>query len=353
MAEYKLKPLPPETGIENRDIWKHLVEAHRALAELKGFAKTISNQEILINAIGILEAKDNSEIEHIRSSLDDICFENVFGTHSFSTEDIWDCFHAMNRGYELVREDLHLSVNQICDIQQVLESFQSGLRMETGTVIRSPGTGKIMYIPPQDFGEIMDLFRNYEQVINDDDFWPDTDPLIKMAVAHYQFENIHPFYDGNGRTGRILNVLYLIMKGLLDAPILNLSRFIVKNSQDYYRLFRELYQKGDLNGVILFMLDAVVEASRESLRIVQEISRAMEETRRKIEGQRFCSPALLDALFLLPYTRTELFAQRLGVHRTTAAARLKALVELGVLEKRTYGQIPYYVNRALFDVLSE
>ena len=308
-----------------------------------------------MNAVGLLEAKASSEIEGIRATLDEICLAGIFDGDfiPFSARDVRDYSDAMARGFELMREQGRLAVNTICEIQQVLEHYTAGLRMESGTVLQNPSSGQIVYVPPQDFGEIMDLLRNLEQVFNEDDFWPETDPLIKMAAAHYQFESIHPFHDGNGRTGRILNVLYLVLKGGLDAPVLNLSRFILQRRKDYYRLFREVRQNGDWDGLVLFMLDAVAEASRATLRTVQEISRTMDETRRKIEGQRFCSPALLDALFLFPYTRTELFAQRLGVHRTTASARLKALVELGVLEKLTIDRKTYYVNRALFDVLSQ
>lgn len=252
MSAFKLLPLPPEANLKSRAIGERLVEAQRTLAELKACAKTVPNQEILTNAVVLLEAKASSEIEGIRATLDEICLAGIFDGDfiPFSARDVRDYTDAMARGFELVREQGRLSVNTICEIQQVLEHYTAGLRMESGTVIQNPSSGQIVYVPPQDLGEIMDLLRNLEQVFNDDDFWPETDPLIKMAAAHYQFESIHPFHDGNGRTGRILNVLYLVLKGGLDAPVLSLSRFILQRRKDYYRLFREVRQNGDWEGFV-------------------------------------------------------------------------------------------------------
>ena len=192
---------------------------------------------------------------------------------------------ALNEGFRLIRNGELLTVNNICAIQKILEKNDAGLRKQSGTTLKNAATGEIVYTPPQEYDVIVKLMSNLEQMINDDGNWPDIDPLIKMAVLHYQFESIHPFYDGNGRTGRIINVLYLVLKDRLDTPILYLSRYIISHKGDYYRLLQEVRESNDWENFILFMLDAIVTTSKMTVCTIQQIDTAMLETKRQIKNE--------------------------------------------------------------------
>lgn len=354
MSEEKLSLLPLKIDFDSRVIWKRLVEANKMLANLNGFSKTIPNQYVLINALSLQEAKDSSEIESIITTHDELYKAGLYDEDVISPQakEVRDYAKALNKGFQLILEGELLTVNNICEIQRIVERNDAGIRTQRGTVLQNSTTRKIVYEPPQEHSEILALMANLERVINDDDFWPDVDPLIKMAVIHYQFERIHPFYDGNGRTGRIINVLYLVLKQLLDTPILYLSRYIISHKTDYYRLFNEVSLHEDWESFVLFMLDAVIETSKMTIQTIKAISDVMKATKAQIRGLKFYSRDLLDALFLFPYTRIDHLAKLLNIHRNTAATRLKKLTETGVLKKVEIGRNHYYVNTALFDVLT-
>ena len=350
-----LKNLPPEVDLESKRVLKRVNDANRELAALNGFSRTIPNQEILINALSLQEAKDSSEIENIITTHDELYRFGLFEGHPAETQakEVQNYAQALHEGFRLVRSGGLLTINNICAIQRLVEMNDAGIRTQAGTVLMNPSTGGIVYTPPQNRSEILDLMGNLEKVINDDAFWPDIDPLIKMAVIHCQFESIHPFYDGNGRTGRILNVLYLVLKGLLDSPILYLSRYIVNHKRDYYRHLRNINQSGDWESFILYMLDAVVETSRMTVRTVKEIHQATQDTKKAIREQfSFYSRDLVDALFLYPYTRIPHLQRQLGISRNTATAYLNKLSEANILEKVQYGRNVYFTNKALFEILT-
>ena len=213
-----------------------LNEASRSLAELKGFANSIPNQHILINAITINEAKDSSAIENIVTTHDSIY--KVLTESGFKEEaakEVVDYRSAIWFGYEFIKNKGFINTNLLVKLQSMIEHNKAGIRKTPGTNLVNSKTGEIIYTPPQSEKEIRDLLKNLEDYINE--FDNQIDPLIKMALIHYQFETIHPFYDGNGRTGRILNVLYLVLNNLLDSPILYLSNYINKNKDIYYKLF--------------------------------------------------------------------------------------------------------------------
>jgi len=210
MADVKL--LPPDVELETKRVLKQLARSHRALAELKGFAGMIPNKNILINAVTINEAKDSSEIENIITTHDELfkamSHENY---NNPAAKEVVNYRTALWHGYELVKDKQILTTNMIVEIQQLIEKNRAGIRKLPGTVLKNESTGEVVYTSPSGEKEIMALMDNLEKYINDD--YDSVDPLIKLAVIHYQFETIHPFYDGNGRTGRIINVLYLILKG--------------------------------------------------------------------------------------------------------------------------------------------
>ena len=350
-----LSELPPKTNLETIRVLKRVNDANRELAVLKGFARTIPNQNILVRALGLQEAKDSSEIESIITTTDELYRAELFQSDFISpqTKEVRNYADALFKGYDLLKQGQVLTANNICAVQKVLEGNDAGFRKQTGTTLKNAATGEVVYTPPQNPDDIVRLMGNLAQVINSDEVWPDVDPLIKMAALHYQFESIHPIYDGNGRTGRILNVLYLVLKGLLDTPILYLSRYIISHKGEYYRRFQLVREKEDWESFVLFMLDAVVETSRMTARTVQEIDRAMLETKRRIRSDfPFYSRDLNEALYLYPYTRIGHLQSYLKIARNTAAAYLNKLAAAGILKRVQRGHNVYFVNVRLFDILS-
>ena len=244
MRDLILKPLPPKYNLETKRVLKQLARSHRVLAELKGYAATIPNKNILINAVTINEAKDSSAIENIITTHDELF--QAMSQSSYSNpaaKEVVNYRSALWHGYEIVQKQQILSTNMIIEIQAIVEQNRAGIRKLPGTVLLNEASGEVVYTPPAGEAEILDLMSNLEWYINYDN--DQVDPLIKLAVIHYQFESIHPFYDGNGRTGRIINVLYLVLKELLDSPILYLSRYIIRNKNAYYRLLQEIRTKGN------------------------------------------------------------------------------------------------------------
>jgi len=236
--EFKLPVLPPNAELETTKVLKQLVKAHKGLAELKGTAKTIPNETILIDTLTLQEAKDSSEIENIVTTHDDLYKENILiESKSNAAKEVCNYARGLRLGFQTVRKEKLLLNKHILTIQKELLENNAGFRTQAGTKLVD-GFGKVVYTPPQHPNEILDLMVNLEKYINDDSV-SQVDNLIKMAVIHYQFESIHPFYDGNGRTGRIINILYLVQKGLLDIPILYLSRYITQNKANYYKVLQD------------------------------------------------------------------------------------------------------------------
>jgi len=299
-----VKPLPPQGDLETKRVLKRLAAAHRALAELKGFADTMPNKNILINAVTINEAKDSSEIENIITTHDEL-FKAMsqINYNNPAAKEVVNYRTALWNGYEAVKTKQMLTINMIIEIQQYIEKNRAGIRKLPGTVLKNDATGEVVYTPPSGENEIMSLLSNLERYINDD--YDTLDPLVKLAVIHHQFEAIHPFYDGNGRTGRIINVLYLVLKELLDSPILYLSKYIIRNKTAYYRLLQEVRLKGNWEEWILFMIDGVEETAQETLMLVKKINAVVEATAQDILKvlPKIYSRELVDLLFYEFYTK--------------------------------------------------
>lgn len=334
-------------------ILKRLAGASRKLAELKGIASAIPNQAILINALGLQEAKDSSEIENIVTTHDEL-FKDDVSPDTFTNaaaKEVLRYRQALRLGFERVRGTGLITVGHILEIQAELERNTAGFRRLPGTALRN-GRGDMVYTPPQDPDEIVALMGALERFINDSERFG-ADPLVKMALIHHQFESIHPFYDGNGRTGRILNVLYLVREGLLDVPVLYLSRHIVRTKADYYRLLQAVRETDAWEAWVEYMLEAVEETSGQTITTVRAIKDALFDYKHRIRGQfKFYSQDLINNLFMHPYTKIEFVERDLGVSRLTAAKYLDALDAAGFVQKRKVGRSNYYINVALHRILT-
>jgi len=351
----KLLPLPLDWDIETKTVLKSLPSAHAALAELKGIASTMPNQIILINTLGLQEAKDSSAIENIITTHDDLYKSelNLDSYKSLNAKEVQNYIAATKTGFDLISKTGLLTNRIILKIQEVLEGNKAGFRKLPGTTLKNTSTGEIIYTPPQDPEEIKDLMTNLEKFINDKES-SDFDPLVKMAIIHYQFESIHPFYDGNGRTGRIINILYLIQEKLQDLPILYLSSYIIKNKSDYYRLLQEVRTKNNWEEWLFFMIKAVDQTSRETIDLIIKIRELMMNYKRTLrDNYKFYSQDLLNNLFKHPYTKIEFIQRDLNVSRITAANYLNQLADDKLLTKKKLGTANYYINDPLFKLLSE
>lgn len=345
--------LPLSYDLESKEVFKKIVSANRALAELKGAARSIPNQSILINALSLQEAKDSSEIENVITTHDELYRATVSNTNiSHQAKEVQRYREALYKGLLLVKEHGLLLKKHIVEIQQVLENNDAGMRTQSGTMLKNDRTGEVIYMPPQNYQDIQALMDNLERYINDAQL-DSSDPLVKMAIIHYQFESIHPFYDGNGRTGRIVNILYLILNELLDVPILYLSSYIIRTKTDYYRLLNEVRTEGAWQEWILYILDGVEQTAHESVILVEAIMQLMQKMKHSMRNAfpRIYSKDLLELLFKHPYTKIGFLVDELGITRKTATSYLKMLEEAGYLESVKVGREVYYVNKELFELL--
>ncbi len=344
-----LQELPPAVDLETKPILRQASVANRYLAELKGISKTIPNQNILINTLPLLEAKDSSAVENIITTHDELYKESVFSEYQSNpaAKEVQNYSQALRLGYQTIKEKKLLTNNQITEIQCSLEKNQAGFRTQAGTILKNTLTNETIYTPPQDHNDIIRLMLNLEQYINDDSI-SNVDPLIKMAVIHFQFESIHPFYDGNGRTGRIINILYLVYKGLLDIPVLYLSSYIIKNKHLYYQHLQNVRNNKEWEKWVLFMLKGIEETAQETVFLISEIRELMSRYKHQIRDKyKFYSQELLNNLFSHPYTKIEFLERDLSIHRGTAAKYLKTLTNDGFLRIEKINKHHYYINEPL------
>jgi len=351
--EYIPPKLPLHIELETKEIIKKIISANKALAELKGVARSIPNQSILINALTLQEAKDSSEIENIITTHDELYRAHCGGANiSHQAKEVQRYREALYRGFELVGTSNLLLKKHIVEIQQILEENQAGMRTQSGTVLKNEKSGEVIYMPPQNPADIGALMDNLEQYINTPDM-DDFDILVKMAIIHYQFESIHPFYDGNGRTGRIVNILFLMLYGLLELPILYMSSYIIKTKNDYYRLLGEVRTKRAWSEWISYMLTGIEVTAKDSIELINEMNLLMESTKEKLSKEltRIYSKDLLELLFSHPYTKISFLVDTLGITRKTASSYLKAMEDIGIIKSVKMGRDIYFVNIALFELL--
>ena len=355
---YQIPNLPLTFDFESVAIYKQLTLASRALAELKGAAKTIPNESILLNTLVLQEAKDSSEVENIVTTQDEVYQADLDLKETViksAQKEVIRYRQAMHKGFALVRKNKLLTNAIIKQIQQELEENNAGFRAVPGTALKN-GQNETVYTPPQSKAEIEQFMGNLEQFINNPTV-SDLDPLIKLPIIHHQFESIHPFYDGNGRTGRIINILYLVANDLLDLPILYLSRYINHNKTDYYRLIQAIRDnspsnEADWENWIIFMLRGIELTAKETVILVQNIKVLMQDYKQKIRpvfGTKY-NHELLNNLFRHPYTKIEYIMRDLEVTRLTASKYLEELSALGLVEKIKIGKTNYYINQQLVDL---
>ena len=342
---------PPKTrDLESVRVLKSLSEAHRFLAELKGIVHSIPNEKILLSTLILQEAKESSAIENIITTQDSM-YKHQIQSHlqNPANKEIYNYAKAMEEGCKKITADKGLSLNTILKVQSFIEPARPGFRKVPGTVLKNTVTNKTIYTPPSP-EKIPELMNQLEHFINTNS----VDPLIKMAVIHHWFESIHPFYDGNGRTGRIINILYLILKNLLDSPVLYLSRYINRNKSDYYNLLQQVREQEDWEKWIMYMLQAVSVIARETTQLIKKIDKLFREYKIIVrEKHRFYSHDLINTIFSYPYTKIKFLETNMKVSRATATRYLDALAKDGILEKRRLGKESYYVNIKLFKLLAD
>jgi len=359
---YTIPNLPLQYDLETKEILRQVNRANRKLAELKGVAQTIPNERILISSLTLQEAKDSSAVENIVTTQDDLYRAGLdFGYQLINpaTKEVLFYREAINEGFRMVRNRNVLTLNDIKHVQQILEQNTAGFRTTPGTQLKRSTDGTVIYTPPQDGMAIENYMANLERFINDESL-SSLDPLIKMAIIHHQFESIHPFYDGNGRTGRIINILYLVITGLLDLPILYLSRYVTRNKGEYYRLIQAIRDKNNDNAKeweawILFMLKGVEITAEDTISLVKNIGDLMAEYKRIIRpafGGKY-NHELLNGLFYHPYTKIGHVESNMQVSRQTASKYLDKIVGLGLLKKEKLGKENYYINTRLRNMFIE
>lgn len=359
---YTIPTLPLPYDLETKEVLKQVNKANRKLAELKGVAQTIPNERILISSLTLQEAKDSSAVENIVTTQDDLYRAGLDTSYQFinaATKEVLFYREAINEGFRMVRNKDILTLNDIKRVQEILEQNSAGFRTTPGTQLKRENDGAIVYTPPQDGQEIIGFMANFEQFINDGEM-SQLDPLIKMAIIHHQFESIHPFYDGNGRTGRIINILYLVISGLLDLPILYLSRYITRNKGEYYHLIQAIRDKNTDNAAeweawILFLLKGVETTAEDTILLVKNIGSLMAEYKGIIRpdfGSKY-NHELLNGLFYHPYTKIDHVVHNMQVSRQTAAKYLDRIVALGLLRKEKMGKENYYINTKLMNLFIE
>lgn len=346
--------LPLMVDLETKPVLKKLAQARSSLAELKGVAASMPNEGILINTLSLQEAKDSSAIENIITTHDDLYRSDALAQEfaSLAAKEVHSYALAMREGFEGVRKTGLITNGDILKIQATLEQNEAGFRKLPGTALKNDQTGEIVYTPPQSHDEILGLMGNLEGYINTAEI-DQIDPLIRMAVIHHQFETIHPFYDGNGRTGRILMILYLIKEGLLGTPVLYLSRYINQNKASYYRLLQAVRMEGAWEEWIIWLLNGIDETAVQTTRLINGIRTLMgaHKGRMRRDLPKIYSQDLLNNLFRHPYTKIDFVMNEIGVHRNTAVKYLDALAGVGLVEKMKIGRENYYLNKDLFDLL--
>ena len=344
-------PLSDLSFLDRREVWAALTEAHRHLAELKGLCESLPNRGILIDTLGIQEAKDSSEIENIITTHDELYASAPGSQLSPAVKEVQHYISALRVGYEAVGATGLIRLETILSVQAELEQNQAGLRKLPGTILKNEATGQTVYEPPQDAEEVSALMGNLIDFIHADD---GLDPLLRMAIVHHQFESIHPFYNGNGRTGRILNLLILQREGLLETPVLYLSRYITTTKQDYYRLLQTVRTGSLWAEWCIYLLRGIAVTSRSAVTLVKNLSHLMLVTKHEIRERlpKLYSQDLLNNLFRYPYTKIEFLEKELGVSRVTAGKYLAQLSGAGFLRKQKMGKTNFYINDLLFSLLT-
>lgn len=352
-----LPPLPPQVDLESKTVLKNCIGAHRALASLKSAGKLIPNQDILINSIPLREAQDSSGIENIVTTGDKLYKAAVLPPGAAidpQTKEVLRYRTALRRGYDQLKQQ-PLSMELLRQVCEVLLDHEVRFRQSPGTQLGNRAMGVVVYTPP-DGGNILleKLNRLGDYIRTPDD--GQLDPLVRMALIHYEFEAIHPFEDGNGRTGRIMNILYLIEQGLLDIPVLYLSHYIIEHKLDYYRLLREVTENQEWEPWILFMLTAVEETSiktNDRIHAIRDLFDKTVATCRTNLPKKYYSRELVELIFVQSYCKVQFVVDAGIAQRQTAAEYLQAMEDIGILKSEKSGREKLFRHPALLNILME
>lgn len=349
MSLVDLDPLPPKEQLESPNVLRALIKAHRHLAELKGVARTIPNEGILLSTLSLQEAQSSSAIENVITTHDALYkYELQTSMSDPATKEVAYYANALHLGYKRVKQKNALTLNTILEIQSCVEGNRAGFRKTPGTVLKNEQTGQTVFEPPSP-DKIPGYMSDLELFINTNQ---ELDPLVNMALIHHQFETIHPFYDGNGRTGRIINILYLVLSGLLDFPILYLSRYINQTKSTYYAELKNVRNNADWEAWILYMLQGISLTAKHTAVLIERIRNLLLDQKQHIRARhKFYSQDLINNIFHHPYTKVAFLEKDLNVSRATATRYLDVLAEDGVLTKHKLGRENYYINFRLIDLL--
>ncbi|NOX99021.1 MAG: Fic family protein [Verrucomicrobia bacterium] len=351
MASLSALPLPEFESLNSDAMWKSLLIAHRNLAELKGLCAALPNPDILVETLAIQEAKDSSEIENIITTHDELYASQADPSAGVAAKDVQNYLTALRAGFSSVKDSGLIRLETLLNVQAEVEQNRAGLRKVPGTLLRNEATNTTIYEPPQGAEEVATLMANLIDFIHAED---GLDPLIRMAIVHHQFESIHPFYDGNGRTGRILNILVLVREGLLDLPILYLSRYINQTKPDYYRLLQTVREKNQWQEWCLYLINGISRTAQNEIELINKLRNLMQDYKKRIREDlpKIYSQDLLNNLFRYPYTKIDFLEKELKVSRPTATKYLGLLSDTGFLKKQKIGRSNFYINSALFKLLT-
>lgn len=346
--------LPVDIDFNTIEILNILNSANYKLGELNGMLRLLPNPKILLNAITLGEAKDSSEIENIITTYDELYKEmSTNFSNSLAAKEVINYRNAINHGMAMLERNGYISIRMIAEIQECIEKNKGGIRKLPGTVVKNTNTGEVLHTPPQSESKILDYLSNLEVFINNENSY---DPLINMAIIHYQFETIHPFYDGNGRTGRIINILYLVLKNRISLPILYLSRYIIKNKLTYYSLLHDIQMdETKIIDFVIYMLRGVEEISEFTIHFIEQINESLNLTTKLLKEKlpKIYSKELVELLYYEFYTKNSFLQDTLGISRNTATKYLKELEKEGFVISERIGKEVVYKNIALYDLIEK
>ena len=346
--------LPFQVDLNKIEILKQLNIANHHIGELKGLLKILPNPGIILRLINISESKDSSAIENIITTYDEIYKEIVLKTTmGGKPKEVINYKNAIDYGLQLIREKGFISTNIIVEIQGIIEPNKGGIRKIPGTVIINDRTNEIVHTPSQNEIEIRDLMKNLELYINENDAY---DPLIQMALMHFQFESIHPFYDGNGRTGRVLNILYLVLMDKIQEPVLYLSKYIIENKDEYYSLLKKCNEEiSYIEQFVMYILKGIAETSKNTVHLILRINQTIELTKFEIKKRLpdIYRSEIVEHLFSHMYTKNEFFREDLNISRATATKYLKLLEKEGFIVSEQVGKEVIYKNIQLLNLVKD
>ena len=344
---------PKVSTLQIPSLWTELRDAHRYLGEFKGVCQTLPNPQILIECLSLREAKDSSEIENIITTHDELYASQVNDEPlGIAEKEVQHYAEGLLLGYRLVKSEGICRLPTILEVQKTIEKNQAGLRKLLGTVLKNDLTGAVIYEPPQNGEDVARLMSDLVDYMHLED---DLDPLLRMAVVHHHFESIHPFYDGNGRTGRIVNILMLVKAGLLDLPVFYLSRYINHTKADYYRLLQHTREEEDWVAWCEYIVKGVKETAKLEIGFLEKYRNLMQRYKHEIREQfpKMYSQDLLNRLFSYPYTKIDFLMKELEISRPTATKYLESLAKAGFLNRRKIGRTNFFINQPLLTLIIE